>query len=77
MIRGQAKLMKQADRLRVYIKACETRMAELEAMGDPPSQSDCLKLNWLKTRLEMLDPFVVDAKPWDIIPQSVANGGGA
>jgi hypothetical protein len=74
LIKKQVKSMMQADRLGAYIKACETRMAKLEAMGDPATEDDCLKLNWLKARLEMLDPFVANTRPWDVVPLSVAVG---
>jgi hypothetical protein len=73
----QASTMAQANQLRDYIQACENRMAELDANGDTPVSSDHLKLEWLKVRLSMLDPFVTSVKPWDVIPQSVVDGVGA
>lgn len=70
----QASNWKKAEQLRQYISACEERFATLNRQGAPTKNEDLLKLAWMKTRVEMLDPLLLMSRPWDDIPQSVVEG---
>lgn len=60
--------------LREYIKMCEQQVVRLRTAGSEITQEELLRIEWMKARLEMIDPFTGVKRPWNVIPLSVAQG---
>ena len=71
---SQASDWSQADQLRRFIRVCEDRLETLRGQDAAVTDEDLLKLRWMKIRVEMLDPFSLMERPWNIITQSVVEG---
>ena len=65
---------KHVTELREYIQMCEQQAARLKSEGYNITEDDFLQIQWMKARLEMIDPFLDTGSPWRHIPISVAKG---
>ena len=65
---------KHVTELREYIQMCEQQATRLKSEGYNITEDDFLQIQWMKARLEMIDPFLGSGSPWRNIPISVAKG---
>ncbi|MEO1856142.1 MAG: hypothetical protein ABGY95_02085 [Rubritalea sp.] len=49
---------KYVTELREYIQMCEQQASRLKSEGYNITEDDFLQIQWMKARLEMIDPFL-------------------
>ncbi len=69
----QAARYEQATSLRNYLSACEERLQQIECSESERRDYE-LKLQFIKTKLQEIDPFTSSDAPWDIVPIHTATG---
>ncbi len=69
----QAARYEQATSLRNYLSACEERLQQIECNESERHDYE-LKLLFIKTKLQEIDPFTSSDAPWDIVPIHTAMG---